>query len=76
MTDRTIDELFYKIKHMDDEKIKIIQDLAVKISTLPEVEKSKVASLIVLGFKRQHVRIQSKLVYIALSKEYGGFGVE
>ena len=69
-----INEIMYELKQMDDKKRKIIQDLAVQISTLPGVKKSTIAYLIVQGFRRQHVRIQHNLVYSALSKEYGGYG--
>jgi hypothetical protein len=51
-------------------KKKLVEDLAVKVAALPDVEKSRVAGYIAWGFFRQKVPIARRYVYKVLSKEY------
>jgi predicted HAD superfamily Cof-like phosphohydrolase len=51
-------------------KRKLVEDLAMKVAALPDVEKSRVAGYIAWGFFRQKVPIARRYVYKVLSKEY------
>src|SRR5262249_29209133 len=61
------------IKSIEDWKIKkkkLVQDLAVKVAELPDVDKHRVAGYIAWGFLVEKVPIGRRYVYDVLSDEY------
>jgi hypothetical protein len=59
-----------QFQRVENQRAEIIRDLAAKISELDGIEKSKIARIIVRGFRHQNVSINKSYIYSVLGQEY------
>ena len=68
--DEFIKDAKQKLQTVEDTRKQVIKDLAEKISGLPGIEKTRVASFITFGFREHNVPIGKSYIYRVLGQEY------
>jgi hypothetical protein len=68
--DEFIEVAKQKLETVEDTRKQVIRDLAEKISGLPGIEKTRVASFITFGFREHNVPIGKSYIYRVLGQEY------